>query len=178
MKKIILFVIALFAIFTAQAQNNRSVFVCGTPQACASSMDTLLQGAKRVYKLLNSYEHDNRRQILEYETPKANNNDIPIKMRVVFLKRTIGANPALEQSGQIVYELQSISGKYLDIFPIWKQYIDNTANMEAIAERGYSDRSKFDNGGGAGEEYRLTEDKQDKSVWVFHRSCWYTTSQI
>lgn len=177
MKKIILLLLSLFALFAAQAQ-SRTIFVCNTPAACASSVETLLKDATRSYKLLNSYEYDNRKYILEYEVPKVNDSDQAIKMRVVFLKRAIGANPALEQPGQIVYELQTITGKYLDIFPIWKKYIDSNADIETLAERGYSDRIKFDNGNGAGEEYRLSEDKQDKTMWTFNRSSWYSTSRI
>lgn len=175
MKKILLLLFGCFALFTAQAQ-NRDVFTCKDTTTCVSNIDILLQDAKRTYNKVDSYMYDNK-FIVEYKAVEPN-SDATVKLRVVFLKRAKGANLALEQPGQTVYELQYIIGKYLDIFPVWKKYIDPSADIEALSTKGYSDSKKFENTDGSGEEYSFQYDSQNKALWNFSRVSWYTTSKI
>ena len=177
MKKIVFLLFGLLALLTARAQ-ERSIFTCLSPEACVASVDSLLRGAKRAYKLTKSYSYDNQsKYVLEYKGAEASLPD-SVDLRVVFIKRTKGANPAVEIAGVVVYELTAINGKYLDLFPIWKAFVDTTADNEALAARGYSDRKKFSNTDGSGEEYIFKENGQNKTIWQFSRSSWYKTSRL
>lgn len=177
MKKTVFLLFGLLALLTVKAQ-ERSIFTCHSPEACVASVDSLLHGAKRAYKLAKSYSYDNQsKYILEYRGAAEGSPD-SVDLRVVFIKRTKGANPAAEIAGVAVYELSAINGKYLDLFPIWKAYIDTAANNEALAARGYSDRKKFSNEDGSGEEYIFKENGQNKTIWQLSRSSWYKTSRL
>lgn len=176
-KSFLLLLFGCFTLFAAQAQpRDLTLFSCGDTTACISNTDQLLQNAKRSYKLQESYMYDNK-FILEYKATDPNSAEV-FKLRVVFLKRAKGEDLALERPGVVVYELQGITGKYLDLFPIWQKYIDNSADLEAIADSGRSGCVKFDNGNGAGESYELKKDKQDKSKWIFDRNSWYSSVRI
>lgn len=175
MKKAILILFAFFALFTAQAQ-DRTIFTSNSQEACMKSVDSLLQGAKRIYKHSETYVSDNR-YIFEYIEADSSVSE-PAKIKVIFQKRTKGANPALEQDGITVYELSAISGNYLDIFPIWEKYIDPAADIEILATRGYSDRKKFENADGSGEDYLFKGSNQNKALWTFSRGSWYKSSRL
>ncbi|MEG1842398.1 MAG: hypothetical protein RR221_06755 [Alistipes sp.] len=177
MKKIVFLLFGLLALLTVKAQ-ERSIFTSHSPEGCVASVDSMLQGAKRAYKLIKSYPYDNQSKfILDYRGSKPGSAD-SVNMRVVFIKRAKGANPAMEIAGETVYELQAMYGKFLDIFPVWNKYVDPTADMSAIATKRRCDRKKFENPDGSGEEYNFKEDSQDKSKWQFQRSSWYTTVRL
>lgn len=54
---------------------------------------------------------------------------------VTYRVRNIGGNEALEVKGTDEYHFYMIHGRFLDIFPFWKKYIDPTAAKETIAEK-------------------------------------------
>lgn len=177
MKKIVLLLFGSLALLSVKAQ-ERSIFTCHSPEACVASVDSLLRGAKRVYKLTESYSYDNQsKYILEYRGAEEGLPD-SVNLHAVFIKRTKGANIALEIEGVVVYELSAINGKYLDLFPIWKAFVDTTSDKEALAARGYSDHKKFSNADGSGEEYSFKENGQNKTIWQFSRSSWYKTTRL
>lgn len=68
------------------------------------------------------------------------------KMSVVFEEYMIGKNEDLEIPGTPVYYLYSVSGKYLDLFPTWKAYIDPTAELEKTSIHYYNESKLQCNG--------------------------------
>lgn len=73
----------------------------------------------------------------------------------------IGANPSMEIEGTPSYKLYSVYGKYLDIFPIWKKYIDPTADIEFVSKNGTKNK-RFE----PLAFYRLSADDTNKGYWA------------
>lgn len=46
-----------------------------------------------------------------------------------------GKNEALEIPGVKKFDLKSISGKFLTVFPVWKKFIDNSAEAEPLSQK-------------------------------------------
>lgn len=70
-----------------------------------------------------------------YRVRYVNNNDSTIKLSVFFSKIKIGENKALEIKGKTKYVFYTAIGKYLDIFPFWKKFIDKTADETACSTK-------------------------------------------
>lgn len=174
--KFIVILLACLSSLCAQAQ-DRGIFTCSSTEGCVTAIDSLLCDASRKYTLCKSFVYRDNKYVFDYKGVKPGSSD-STKLRIVFIKRAKGANPALEIEGVPVYELQTIDGKYIDIFPVWKKYVDPSADIEAVAVRKYCDRKKFDNPDGSGEEYKFKEDTQDKSNWQLLRSSWYKSSRL
>ena len=64
---------------------------------------------------------------------KADSTDI---MHVRFILRMSGANKDLEISGTPQYIFSNVSGKYLDLFPFWKTFINPSDNIEELSKKG------------------------------------------
>ncbi len=61
-----------------------------------------------------------------------NNDSLKIKVHI-YMNKTKG-NPALDIDGKPFYALSSITGKYIDIFPIWKK-INPIAKLETATQK-------------------------------------------
>ena len=136
MKTLILFAFSLLFSVFAQAQNIEALN-CETKDGCAIIADSLLKGAKRPFKLLKTDSITrSQRDYIELIYVENTSNEVPLKIRLLFRVKFIEANPALEIEGKPLYELYLMQGKFLDIFPAWKKYIDPDADIEKTSDFG------------------------------------------
>jgi hypothetical protein len=86
-------------------------------------------------------------------------NDIVIR----FIKFNEGGNKTLEIAGKRMYRFAQLTGLYLDIFPMWKKFVDPNADQEALTKKPSVGR-KLDEDG----TERLATFTIDKnaSIWV------------
>lgn len=178
MKKIILLLLGLFTITAAQAQ-DRAIFTRSTPEECITAIDTLLKDAKRVYEFVDFYNSGNR-YYFDFAEADPADPDNPARVKAVFVKVDRGANPALEIKGTTVYEMDAIRGKFLDLFPIWKKYVDPHVNMELLAEKGKSGYTplEFPNPDGSGQKFSFIQDNQSPDIWLLNRGVWIKRTRI
>lgn len=138
MKRTTLVLFSLLVCLFVQAQDYTN-FNCSTEKESRTITDSLLKESKRQYKLVDSLKYQNN-YILDYEYKT---ETAPLKIRFAFSVYKVGANPDLEIEGKIVYTLKSIYGKYLDIFPIWKKYINPEADMETLSKKFGGDKKQI-----------------------------------
>ncbi|MRM84529.1 hypothetical protein D1002_00945 [Riemerella anatipestifer] len=68
----------------------------------------------------------------QYYQYKNSNDD---KVSFIYYKFKAGENKNLEIKGIDRYGIKSISGKFLDVFPIWKKFVDPNSVAEEVANR-------------------------------------------
>ncbi|MBT1702940.1 hypothetical protein [Chryseosolibacter indicus] len=114
------------------------------------------------YKLAKIDTSYSQRDLIGFKLGKVNSADT---ITVLFFKTKEGGNVSLERSGYLMYNFKELSGRYLDIFPIWKKYFNTSANLEVIAN----------NGGDYARDYKPKEEgwysrinfrKSYKNYWV------------
>lgn len=143
MKKILL-TSACFLFCMVAAAQDISLFTCDSKEACVKVADSLLRDSKRQYKLLKAYDFSQGNNYYELLYKEVGDTiKEPLKLSVTFKIEMIGANSALEIEGTPSYKLKFITGRFLDIFPIWEKFIDPTADMEATS-KSHGVRKKFD----------------------------------
>jgi len=64
-------------------------------------------------------------------------------MTITFDVRNEGGNQALEIQGSDRYYLRSLIGKYLDVFPFWKEYVDPNADKIELSKKSISTTKKI-----------------------------------
>ncbi len=92
--------------------------------------DSLALNAKRDFVFVKQGRsvNDKNYYAVVYNDKEDENN----RMTVAFRVSMIGANQALEIEGTPEYEFEFVYGKFLDLFPFWKKFIDESANAEQI----------------------------------------------
>lgn len=161
MKRTILTLFSLLICLFVQAQ-DWTYFNCSTEKESQTIADSLLKESKRQYKFVISYKFQDK-YILDYEhkTEKT-----PLKIKFVFRVSKVGANPDLEIEGKTVYTLRSIYGKYLELFPIWKKYINPEADMETLPKEPMGGNKQFQTGDKK-HVYTFRSDDKDNGYWTF-----------
>jgi len=59
-------------------------------------------------------------------------------MTILFNVKMVGSNPSLEIKGTPQYQFDSTSGKFLDLFPFWKKFINKNEDDKIITNKGTS----------------------------------------
>ena len=116
---------ALFLVlaFTCSAQTVK--FVTDNLIVVRQTADSIALNAKRHYTF--SDEGFIGKSTI-YRLQYVNAADKTDTLKVAFSKNTIGANKALEISGTTEYSFYIALGKYSDLFPFWKKFIDKNAD--------------------------------------------------
>lgn len=116
MKTLLLLLISTFVF----AQNDYSKLDSLTFK---SKVENLLSETGKDYKFY-SYNKDENNKILEYKNV-LNNDDL---IYVFYESSMRGENKSLEIKGIEEWSINSITGKYLSLFPIWKKLADPKAD--------------------------------------------------
>ena len=163
MKKTLLFLFILLLSISVQAQNIEALN-CEKEEDCVAIADSLLKSAKRPFKLLrtDSVTYSSRNYIKLIYTESSDSKE-PLKMAILFRVKQIGANKALEIKGKTLYEFYSMQGKYLDIFPAWKKYINPDADIEKTSDFGGKKEFRKDSGS---IEHRYTIEEDQYGDWI------------
>lgn len=64
-------------------------------------------------------------------------------MKVVFSIKMIGANKDLEIRGTRTLLFDGVEGKYLDLFPAWKKFVNPSASLGSLASKGHDEVNMF-----------------------------------
>ena len=173
MKKNFIFTCCLFIALFAKTQDH-GIFSCENYDECIKSANILLEGAKRQYQLTDTFTYNNK-FVIEFEeaNPQAERSE---KVKMIFLPLKIGANPAMEIEGITIYELEKISGLYLDIVPIWQKYVDPDVDIEALSTRKSVTKKDFQLEIG-GENFFIKQE-QNKRYWLIERWRWLKKTNI
>jgi hypothetical protein len=122
MRKLLLLLLLLPAYAFAQQFNNLDSI------QLTKTIDQLVKDTGRKY-ILETNRQDDDRNNFRYINPE-DPDDI---LMITFGSRMVGENKDLEIKGVKKWGINTIYGKYLAVFPIWKKYADSNANLEQIS---------------------------------------------
>lgn len=136
MKKL-LFTLFL-VIFSGLCLAQNSVWKCHSPEECVKLVDSLMRVVKHEYQpdSLRFPEFD-RKRYAYWLIEKKSTAEEPRRLSITFKYYMEGEDQTLEIEGTPTYRIASIQGAYLDLFPMWKAWINPDADLHKIA----SDRS-------------------------------------
>lgn len=162
MKKLTLLLVCLCCVNMAWAQ-NLSFLQCKSQQECIAAADLLLKESKRVFEVDDTTTlRKTKRFTIDYVS---RGTDQPIELRVVFKIVEVGFSQALEIPGEDVFYFYGMTGKFLDVFPVWKRYFDPSAKIDEILQRGWECLSV--DFGGQRRNLKLRESlNKESGVWI------------
>lgn len=129
MKKTLFTALIAFTL-TCSAQTFK--FTSDNTKDMRTIADSIVSNAKRSYKF-NSEEHIKDTYV--YRLVYVNVTDSTDRFNVFYTKRMKGANIALEITGTPEYQFHSALGKFLDLFPFWKKFIDKASEPESASQQ-------------------------------------------
>ena len=94
--------------------------------------DSIALNAKRIYKFSREYmvvDSSNKVAINVYRIKYLKVDDSTDSLMFIYVKKIRGENPALEIKGTPYFEFNNVQGKYLDLFPFWKKFIDVNSDI-------------------------------------------------
>lgn len=131
MKKMIV-ILCLLGVGQLSFGQREEIWQFASAAECVTFCDSLVKMGPRVYHRQGAravpYVPDSF--VVDYMTTDS------MELHLVFRSRVVNANAALEIAGDSLYRLKFIRGKFLDLFPVWKEYINGNAVREAIASNG------------------------------------------
>jgi hypothetical protein len=127
MKKLILSIFLLASVFAS----SQVKFISTNKDDMRALSDSLVSNAKRhyIFKSEKSSEY-----AFKYEY--VNTVDDLDRLYVLFRIIKKGENKDLEIKGVPEYRFESVSGRFLDLFPFWSKFINPGENMEALQAKG------------------------------------------
>lgn len=103
--------------------------------------DSIVLNAKRNYQFSTEQLKDKESfYILRYRDVDNPTNMIPVGIKIYME----GKNVDLEIERKPIYYFSIVQGRFLDLFPFWKKYIDVNADENIISKKGNA-RTKKDN---------------------------------
>jgi len=127
MKKLILSIFLLASVY-ASAQIK---FISTNKDDMRALSDSLMSNAKRHYVFKSE---KNSEYAFKYEY--VNTVDDSDRLYVLFRIIKKGENKDLEIKGVPEYRFESVSGRFLDLFPFWSKFINPGENMDALQAKG------------------------------------------
>lgn len=97
--------------------------------------DSIVSNAKRSYKFksIQKYTDDTTSYVVKYININDSTDNIPVLIRT----RIVDGNNDLEIKGTTEYSIKFTQGKFLDLFPFWKRFININSIDKKIIEKGY-----------------------------------------
>ncbi len=120
--------------------------------------DSIVSGAKRTFKFLSISRERRRIEKTSFIVKYVNANDSTDIIPVLIRTAKIGENKDLEIKGTVQYSVKFTQGRFLDLFPFWKKFINKNADEHKIVEIGYQ---SFDIG-----DNHLMFKKVGESIWT------------
>lgn len=156
------FILLLFVLTTTNicAQN---IGKCHSPRECMSITDTLISLTSRNYQIVDTLT--SRRTGYGYFIVTCKDDQ---RLFQCTFKYTASGNVALEQQGAITYILYAVNGAYLDVFPIWKKYIDKTADVTSMSTKLGGGRAEIVTDNNVS-KYKFTQDANNPSYWTLQK---------
>lgn len=114
-----------------------SVWKCHSPEECVTLVDSLIKVVKHEYQpdSLRFPELDRKRYAYWF-IEKDSTAEEPRRLSITFRYYMEGEDQTLEIEGTPTYRIAYIQGAYLDLFPMWKGWINPDADLHKIASDG------------------------------------------
>ena len=123
--------LSLFLVLTFTCSAQTFNFVSDNAKDMRTIADSIVSNAKRTYKFSSEMQIKN-----SYVTRirYVNLADTTDKLTVFYSKMMKGANSALEIIGTPEYSFHTAYGKFLDLFPFWKKFIDCKVDLAKASQ--------------------------------------------
>jgi hypothetical protein len=126
MKKIILFLALITsALFYSQYQKLDSI-------ALQKTIEKIVSDTGKPF-VISKKDEESRKFYIKYKNPE-NEND---NLMILYYSYYDGANEDLEIKGTKVWDIQSISGNFLSIFPVWQKFSGTKTDAETLSKKGF-----------------------------------------
>lgn len=126
MKKLILFLALITsAFFYSQYQKLDSITLQKTIEKIVSDTGKPFVVAKQ--------SQEDRIFYIKFKNPEKENDNLMI----LYYPSYEGANEDLEIKGTKVWNIQSISGNFLSVFPVWQKFSSTKTDAETLAKKGF-----------------------------------------
>lgn len=125
MKKLILFfALITSALFYSQYQKLDSITLQKTIEKIVSDTGKPFVVAKK--------SQEDRIFYIKFKNPEKENDNLMI----LYYPSYEGANEDLEIKGTKVWNIQSISGNFLSVFPVWQKFSGTKTDAETLSKNG------------------------------------------
>ena len=125
MKKLILFLALITsALFYSQYQKLDSITLQKTIEKIVSDTGKPFVVAKQ--------SQEDRIFYIKFKNPEKENDNLMI----LYYPSYEGANEDLEIKGTKVWNIQSISGNFLSVFPVWQKFSGTKTDAETLSKNG------------------------------------------
>lgn len=126
MKKIILFLALITSsLFYSQYQKLDSITLQKTIEKIVSDTGKPFVVAKQ--------SQEDRIFYIKFKNPEKENDNLMI----LYYPSYEGANEDLEIKGTKVWNIQSISGNFLSVFPVWQKFSGTKTDAETLSKKGF-----------------------------------------
>ena len=126
MKKLILFLALITsALFYSQYQKLDSITLQKTIEKIVSDTGKPFVVAKQ--------SQEDRIFYIKFKNPEKENDNLMI----LYYPSYEGANEDLEIKGTKVWNIQSISGNFLSVFPVWQKFSSTKTDAETLSKKGF-----------------------------------------
>ena len=112
--------------------NAQLKFTSDNPKDMRTLADSIVSNAKRTYKFSSETPIKDSYVIRIRYVNVADTTD---RLNVFYSTAMKGANQALEIVGTPEYKFHSAMGKFLDLFPFWKKFIEPESNAESASQQ-------------------------------------------
>jgi gamma-glutamylcysteine synthetase len=96
--------------------------------------DSIALNAKRTFKYSKQGIPNEGKYV--YLVKYINTVDTTEVMYIKFHIKMVGANEDLEIAGTRQYVFEYVSGRYLDLFPFWKKFVNTSEDIEELTKKG------------------------------------------
>ncbi|MDE5525680.1 hypothetical protein [Elizabethkingia meningoseptica] len=101
------------------------------------AIETLVSETGKKYELLQNDNED--KNVFKFENMSDKSDILYIQYYTVME----GENKDLEIKGVKTWNIRTLYGKYLSLFPLWKKYVDLNADAEKISKAEYAIRNNY-----------------------------------
>ena len=98
----------------------------------SKAVDQLVSDTGKPFKVLEKGS-ENGKQFIKFQNTEDEND----RFVLMYYNSYEGANENLEKPGVKVWNITSVAGRYLSLFPIWKNNIQPASDKEALANKKY-----------------------------------------
>lgn len=125
-----------------------------SPEELEVKLKNIIDLTGKDYKLNERITNKKPYEVFEY---KYDNRYLLIKTYYTLE----GGNKDLEIEGVKKWTISSVSGKFLDVFPFWKKYVDENADPVKVSEKGAvnSNTERF---------LRMYKDSNQENFWILN----------
>ncbi|WP_165042553.1 hypothetical protein [Dysgonomonas sp. ZJ709] len=123
--------IILFLSFCFLSAQSQIKFISSDKNDMRILADSIVSNAKRNYVFKSETNKGRYQYSLNYINIEDNNDQLSVDINI----RWVGESRDLEIEGTPEFRFDYVRGRYLDLFPFWKKFINNEDNLEELAKK-------------------------------------------